>query len=176
MPVRRKVFRIEEMNLARRSVRARARINGRDEIGASGPGASKPSAINRQADAIHQAIVCTRQEMAVFRANGAGGKATARALRELAAVADDAEAATQRILTAAEEIDEAANNLSALIKQAQPQALAHDIRDQVIRIFEACNFQDLAAQRIASVVTALNSVEAHSARMQAIWSDVEAFR
>src|SRR5262245_26889235 len=100
MPVRRKVFRIEEMNLAQRSARADARIiGGRDEIGASGPAASKPRATDRQADAIHQAVVRTKQELVALERHGAGGKATARALRELAAVADGAEAATLRILT-----------------------------------------------------------------------------
>ena len=49
-------------------------------------------------------------------------------------------------------IDEAANNLAASLKREQEQALALDIQDHVLRIFEACNFQDLTGQRIAKVL------------------------
>jgi hypothetical protein len=35
----------------------------------------------------------------------------------------------------------------------------------VIRIFEACNFQDLSGQRIAEVLTTLNFVEDHASRV-----------
>jgi chemotaxis protein CheZ len=56
------------------------------------------------------------------------------------------EHATQKILAAAEDIDVAANNLSAALKDAYKQGLAQDIHERVIQIFEACNFQDLTSQ------------------------------
>ena len=47
---------------------------------------------------------------------------------------------------------------------------------QVIRIFEACNFHDLAGQRIGKVLATLKFVEARIARMMAIWGGVDAFK
>lgn len=84
---------------------------------------------------------------------------------ELLAVVSGTEQATQKILAAAEEIDIAANNLSAALNGKLEQGLAQDIQDLVIRIFEACNFQDLIGQRVAKVLTAMKFVEDHIARV-----------
>ncbi len=87
-----------------------------------------------------------------------------RARRSLDAACKDSEAATQKILAAAEDIDQAANNLSAALNGKLEQELAQDIRDRTVQIFEACNFQDLIGQRLAAVMTALPSAEQHIAR------------
>ena len=84
---------------------------------------------------------------------------------ELSAVVNGTEQATQKILAAAEEIDSAANNLSAALKGKIEQNLAHDIQDLVIEIFEACNFQDLIGQRVAKVLGTLQFVEEHIVRV-----------
>jgi chemotaxis protein CheZ len=78
---------------------------------------------------------------------------------ELEAVMKGGEQATEKILAAAEEIDQAANNLSAALKDETEQELAQDIRDRVIQIFEACNFQDLTSQRVAKVMATLSRIE-----------------
>jgi chemotaxis protein CheZ len=80
---------------------------------------------------------------------------------ELLAVTDGTEQATQKILAAAEEIDQLANNLSAALKGKIEQGPAQDIQDLVVRIFEACNFQDLIGQRVDKVMTTLKFVEDH---------------
>jgi hypothetical protein len=77
---------------------------------------------------------------------------------ELKATLRDSEQATQKILAAAEGIDRTAN-LSATLKHVSEQGLAQDIRDRVIQIFEACNFQDLTSQRITKVMAALGKLE-----------------
>ncbi len=84
---------------------------------------------------------------------------------ELLAVVSGTEQATQKILAAAEEIDIAANSLSAALDGKIEQGLAQDIQDLVIQIFEACNFQDLIGQRVAKVLTAMKFVEDHIARV-----------
>jgi len=84
---------------------------------------------------------------------------------ELSAVVNGTEHATQKILAAAEEIDSAANNLSAALKGRIEQNLAHDIQDLVIEIFEASNFQDLIGQRVAKVLGTLQFVEDHIVRV-----------
>jgi chemotaxis protein CheZ len=201
MPVRRKIFRIEETNLAGRaspaagetqsSTPGRRQVHGEPDtrgetcarcLDAASKadvetiGATGLRALRDETDTIHRAITRTRQEIATLHANGFSGMENGRVFRELDAVVGGAEQATQQILAAAEEIDEAANNLSALLKRRQEQALAQDIRDQVIRIFEACNFQDLAGQRISAVVATLKFVEDHVARMIEIWGGIEAFK
>jgi chemotaxis protein CheZ len=84
-----------------------------------------------------------------------------RIANELLAVTSGTEQATQKILAAAEQIDQLANNLSASLKGRIEQGPAQDIRELVLRIFEACNFQDLIGQRVSKVMTTLKFVEEH---------------
>jgi chemotaxis protein CheZ len=84
---------------------------------------------------------------------------------ELTEVVASTEQATQQILGAAEEIDKVAKNLSAALTGKYEQGLVQDIQDIVIRVFEACNFQDLAGQRVSKVLSILNFVEDHVARV-----------
>jgi chemotaxis protein CheZ len=127
-----------------------------------------------ETDSIHRAISRTMQELASLHFGAFGDADQGRASRELDAVVDSTERATQQILEAAESIDEAANTLSASLKHEQEQALAGDIRDHVVRIFEACNFQDLSGQRIAKVLATLTFVEDRVARMLEIWGGRDA--
>lgn len=128
-----------------------------------------------ETDSIQRAISRTREELAAldlgFDRGGSG-----RVVRELDAVVTSAEQATHQLLTSAEQIDEAASALSSVLKQEQHHALAQDIQDQVVRIFEACNFHDLTGQRITKVLATLKFVEDHVSRMKDIWGDIEAFK
>jgi chemotaxis protein CheZ len=126
-------------------------------------------------DAIQFALNRTKQEIASLHLNAFSGAPAARVTRELNAVMESAEQATQQILDAAEGIDDAANTLSASLKREQEQALALDIQDNALRIFEACNFQDLSGQRIVKVLATLKFVEERIAHMVEIWGGIEAF-
>jgi chemotaxis protein CheZ len=215
MPVRRKVFRIEEMQPAgaRSSVAEAASVPRQDifaelaalrallershagapdigtksdaqidpKIDADHAGACDVEAnslrqLRTETDTIYRAISRTKQEIAALHVNGLNRPETGRVFRELDAVVGGQERAIQQVLAAAEDIDEAANTLSAALKQEQEQALAQDIRDQVIRIFEACNFQDLAGQRITTVLATLKFIEDRVARMMEVWGGIEAFK
>jgi chemotaxis protein CheZ len=127
-----------------------------------------------ETDTIHRAISRTMQELASLHFGAFGNAGHGRASRELDAVVDSTERATQQILEAAENIDEAANTLSATLKHQQDQALTSDIRDHVVRIFEACNFQDVSGQRIAKVIATLTFVENRVSRMLEIWGGRDA--
>jgi chemotaxis protein CheZ len=96
-----------------------------------------------------------------------------RVTEELNAVVGGSETATHRILQAGEEIEEAAKTLAAAIKNIQDQELARDILDQVTSIFEACNFQDLAGQRITKVTATLKFIEEHILKLMQIWGGIE---
>lgn len=84
---------------------------------------------------------------------------------ELMEVVKSTERATQQVLAATEEIDQVAKNLSVTLRGNFEQGLVQDIQDLVIRIFEACNFQDLAGQRITKVLSILDFVEDHVGRV-----------
>ena len=187
MAAPRKVFRIEEMAAPQRPAQideAQEQLPGLAEImcelGAmrallSGPSSrqsSGSSALQRdEAERFASKLRLIRSTItgAVHEQPGPNGlrlpgAPTTRIANELEAVMQGSEQATQKILAAAEEIDQAANTLSASLKNESEQGLAQDIRDRVIAIFEACNFQDLTSQRVAKVMASLARIEQQIAR------------
>jgi chemotaxis protein CheZ len=186
MPEPRKIFRIEERArslLGEQTADARAPLRHAEliqEIAAlramlaamasppSAPsgGAPRHGATARLTSELTLIAGAIGGEMARPRAAGADVAVPpmTRIAHELEEVVDSTERATQKVLAAAEEIDQVANNLVAALNGKFEQGLAKDIQDLVIRIFEACNFQDLAGQRIGKVLATLNFVEDHVTR------------
>lgn len=202
MPVQRKIFRIEEgarlraangaaaenaegalrhhefiaeMRSLRELIGPRTEVD-RDALECARAQIAEAQAYKHELGLIYAAVERTRIEMSVLGAEAQSSEHTARASRELAAIVGSTEQATQSILQAAEEIDQAANALSASVKGSHEKGLAHDVQDRVVQIFEACNFQDLTGQRVGHVLEALKFVEEHVARLLAIWHDVEQFK
>ena len=103
-------------------------------------------------DLIQDAIIRTKQEIATVHVTGFEGPEMARVTNELDAIVGGTESATDTILSNAEEIDQLAATLAARLKDEQNQQLVQDMQERVIKIFEACNFQDLTGQRITKVV------------------------
>jgi chemotaxis protein CheZ len=199
MPVQRKVFRIEQIGVAvRPATLAAAKPDPglpHDEIlgelqtlrtllercGGGGriphPDGGTRSDFDQfksEAGAVHEVIARIKQEIVALRVGPFEG-GPGRATRELDAVAAGAERATQQIITAAENIEDAAATLAACLQHGQQKALAQDISDHVIRIFEACNFQDLSGQRINKVIETLSFIERRVERMVESWSSLAAF-
>jgi chemotaxis protein CheZ len=81
-------------------------------------------------------------------------KRMTRAAGDLGAAVEATEKATDKILQAAEAIEACARTLAA-----REAGLARDIQDQLLRIYEACTFQDLAGQRIGKAIATLGLVE-----------------
>jgi len=129
--------------------------------------------LKQELELMYEAITRTKQELAALQGSDIGQTGVARASLELDAVVGSTENATQKILHAAEEIDEIGKTLTASLKRKQDQALAQDIQDQVVRIYEACNFQDLAGQRIGKVTATLKFIEQHILRMMEIWGGLD---
>ena len=202
MPVRRKVFRIEEMqgpgkrvDVAESAPQTQqdsilAELSALRELIQQQPHEALVPAsgqtrdvegdglrlLREELDMIQIAITRTKQEIAALHVNSFNIPESSRATRELHAVVGGSEQAIQKILAAGEEIDDAANTLSALLKQDRDRGLAQDIRDHVVRIFEACNFHDVAGQRINKVMAMLKFIEDRVARMVEIWGGIEAFK
>jgi chemotaxis protein CheZ len=193
MPDPRKVFRVEQVTAPRQQLataehRARPQappqapphVQILSELAAvrallTGAPPRPASAAAMPAGDIGELASALRQIRAAFAAadgDGAGDNGSAaspaaevRIASELEAVLTASEQATLKILGAAEDIDQAANNLSAALKAELEQGLAQDIRDRVVQIFEACNYQDLTSQRVAKVMAALERIEQQLGRM-----------
>ena len=134
---------------------------------------AKAHQFKSELDLISEAIRRTKQEMGGLEKSVFIVPQMTRVDRELDAVVAGTEQATQNILKAAEDIDQIASTMSSLLKGEYAQGLAQDMRDHVVKIFEACNFQDLTGQRINKVVTTLKFIEDHIIRMQDIWCSIE---
>ena len=176
MAAPRKVFRIEETEAARLGAEAAEASDRHTEImraldALRSAFAAPPEAANSSAAGLPTARLASELNLIANRlaggdtgnggAPGGGSAPLARLANELLAVTSGSEQATQKILAAAEQIDQLANNLSAALKGRIEQGPAQDIRDLVIRIFEACNFQDLIGQRIGKVMATMKFVEEH---------------
>jgi chemotaxis protein CheZ len=201
MAVQRKVFRIEESTRLRAlagaggEAAARAPLRPdlmaeltalRELIGLNAPAErtameraraqiAEAEAYKAELDLIYAAVKRTKADAGVPDIETVCGDRTSRAGRELEAIVEDTERATQAILQAAEEIEQAANTLAAALKSTHDLGLAQDVQERVMQIFEACNFQDLAGQRVASVFAALKAIEDHVVKLLTIWQRVERF-
>ncbi|WP_230533102.1 protein phosphatase CheZ [Microvirga roseola] len=126
-------------------------------------------------DAIAEAIQRTKQEIATLHYAGAQGREMARVTDELGAIVLGTETATHSILANAERIDELAGNLAARLS-GDDRAIASEISEQVISIFESCNFQDITGQRISKVVSAVRFIDERIKQMIEIWGGLESFK
>lgn len=126
-------------------------------------------------EAITAAIMRTKEEIAALHLAQEQGGAMHRMSNELDAVVSGTEGATNDILAAAEVIDERARDLAAKLS-GDDGGMASDIVDNVVRIFEACNFQDLTGQRIGKIVRVLHFVEDRVNHMLDIWGGIDSFK
>lgn len=131
-------------------------------------------ALRAELESIQAAINTTKLELAALHV-GPGGRDLHRVTDELDAVVRGTEEATEQVLHAAECIDRDAADLAAALKKSANVDLVGDIREHVVRVFEACNFQDLTGQRITKVVNTLRFVEERVERMMVLWGGLEAF-
>ena len=152
--VQRKVFRIEQMV-----------GSGRDTYRAAHHFASEPSrpaepgpAIERPFATVQDDIARIRRELTLL-INDGNNRRMARAAGELAAAVEGMETATQKILASTEAVDDCARILASALTNDYHHGLTQDVQDHVVRIYEACNFQDLTGQRIGKVIEMLMMLE-----------------
>jgi chemotaxis protein CheZ len=202
MPVQRKVFRIEqgmrdsvrgmssggdaahamrhddfmaEIKALRAMIEPRATPN-RETMDRARAQIVEAQAYKHELDLIYAAVKRTKQEIDTIDAGAAAQTGVQRAGHELQAIVKGTEHATQSVLQAAEDIDQVATTLSAVLKGGHDQGLVHDIHERVVQIYEACNFQDLTGQRVAKVAATLKFIEDHVARLMEIWHGLEQFQ
>jgi len=125
---------------------------------------------------IHNAITRTKQEIATLHVSGFTGEQASRMTHELDAVVTGTEQATQTILNMVEDIDQFASSMVDGEKAQDDAALGKEIQDRVVKVFEACNFQDITGQRISKVVNTWKFIESHIGQMMEIWGGLDAFK
>lgn len=118
-------------------------------------------------------IKATKVEMAALRHPLSNQDTFMEASEQLSAVVRATEAATNSIITAAEEIEDIVNEVRSQLPEGYQNSRLKDLNDVTLRIFEACNFQDLTGQRITKVVQALAFIEERIDGMMSVWNTKE---
>jgi chemotaxis protein CheZ len=161
--VQRKVFRIEQMFTA-----SRGRAAGQHAVApakqSDGSETTPVESLMRELTQIHTTLTHNKRELASLIGEGKERR-MARAADELRAAVDGMDYATQKILKSVEVIDESARALTATLKDDYKRGVAQDIQEHVVQIYEACNFQDIAGQRIGNVIGTMTMVEDQIAAM-----------
>ncbi len=97
------------------------------------------------------------------------------AASELDAIVVATETSTQDVLAASEQIEAYVRDLTALHPEdGELITLGDQIANEIIKIFEACNFQDITGQRINKVIKTIRFIEEKILAMINIWG-MEAF-
>ena len=102
-------------------------------------------------------IVSARSEISQIRPTDLTEDKLPRAGKELDAIVEATESATNQIMEAAEKI------LSAKVTDADV------VNDACMEIFEACSFQDITGQRISKVVSTLEYIETYLDKLTNAW-------
>jgi chemotaxis protein CheZ len=111
-------------------------------------------------DAEAEAVSAFKRSLAALMTDEDGRRLT-RAAAELGAAVESMEKAAQSVLAAAESIDD------GMRAQASGGGcdIAPEMRERIAELYEACNFQDLAGQRIGKVIALLGHLEEQLARV-----------
>ncbi|OUR77684.1 hypothetical protein A9Q83_09175 [Alphaproteobacteria bacterium 46_93_T64] len=102
-------------------------------------------------------IVSARSEISQIRPSDLKHDKLPRAGKELDAIVQSTEHATNQIMEAAEKI------MDAKVTDANV------VSDACMEIFEACSFQDITGQRISKVVSTLEYIETYLDKLTSAW-------
>ncbi len=116
--------------------------------------------IYEECQSLSDYISNARKEIVALQPENLEGARIPRAGKELDAIVKQTEVATNTIMEAAEEIM-AADDDDLDIYKAK-------VQDAVMRIFEACSFQDITGQRISKVVDTLQYIEKRANELKQI--------
>jgi chemotaxis protein CheZ len=115
------------------------------------------SGLHKDCQNLTNFIISARTEIAEIRPSDLQEDKLPRAGKELDAIVEATETATNQIMTATEKIM-AANDIESDV-----------VNEACMEIFEACSFQDITGQRISKVVSTLDYVEDHMTRLIKAW-------
>ena len=148
--MQRKVFRIEQTERRAPAAAPTPPVRRDEAVGGD--------LLRRELNAIRATLSDTLRDLSALLTEGKERR-MARAAGELGAAVEAMEKATDKILKSAEVIDDCAKSLGVAQKTDYERGLAQDIQEHATRLFEACNFQDLAGQRIGKVIATLGAID-----------------
>lgn len=108
-------------------------------------------ALTQEPEPAADAVTEFKRNLACLVSDDEGRRLT-RAAAELGAAVESMEKAAQVVLTAAESIDDGVRIIAG-------GDGAPEIQHRIAQLYEACNFQDLAGQRIGKVIALLAHLE-----------------
>lgn len=116
--------------------------------------------IYEECQSLSDYISNARKEIAALQPENLEGSRIPRAGKELDAIVRQTEEATNTIMDASEKIMGA--------ETEDPESFKSYVHEQVMRIFEACSFQDITGQRISKVVETLSYIEERANQLKGI--------
>lgn len=81
------------------------------------------------------------------------------AIEQLEALAGEIAGATDRVMTAGEAIQAAADAIAAKTKERPTKTQVKRITANTVELFEACSFQDITGQRISKITRTVGAIE-----------------
>lgn len=127
---------------------------------------SLDSSIYAEFRSIRDHIARTRDEISALRPNDIRTNRLPIAGAELDAVVRDTETATEELMSEAEAVME--------LEPTDLDTYKADVDAAMLRMIEACSFQDITGQRVSKVVDALSSIEARIERFASVMGVADA--
>lgn len=130
--------------------------------------------VKNEIRALSFSIQSTKKEIAtLYRAQSGHQNRFTVVTDELDTIVKDTESATSAIMDIAENIDDAATNIISTAESSYVAGVAEEISQNVVRMFESCNFQDLTGQRITKVINTMKMIDDRIQNIINIWGDDE---
>ena len=120
--------------------------------------------LRQELQELSDVILETRREIASLNSSKNGQKINS-VTDQLDAVVGDTETATNSILEAVEAIEDKSEKLELHASSPEEAESVEVINNSVMKIYEACNFQDVTGQRISKVVSTLSFVDERISKM-----------
>jgi|GWRWMinimDraft_9_1066018.scaffolds.fasta_scaffold00143_2 chemotaxis protein CheZ len=132
--------------------------------------------LKAEIDKLSAAIDTTKREIATMRYKNADKyERITDVTHELDEVVLDTERATENILSSCEGIEAHIDAIELQASSPEERAEIAELGQKVVKIYEACNFQDITGQRITKVVNTLKFIEERLDVMMGIWGGHEEF-
>ena len=152
---------------------------------AAGPAPAVPGSLEASAEeavaarieiaAMVRVIGQAKMEIASIRHPKADDDRMDAATSELDAIVLATETSTEDVLASSERIEMLVRQMTGLHPEDEEMgAMGEQVAGEIIKIFEACNFQDITGQRITKVVRTIRFIEERILAMIGIWG-VDAF-
>ncbi len=118
-------------------------------------------------------IARVKAEVSKIRYADEGQDPLLTASEELEALKATTASATEEILSIAESVLSRVEQLQGMVPAGKPVELLNIIEVQLVRLFEACGFQDLTGQRSTKVARLLENLDSRVARALDLMDHIE---